>query len=188
MSLWIYIDNSNVFIEGQRVSAVKTGMAANIYDAMYKKIIDPSYRIDFGALHCFLSEDNPSQICRAILFGSRPPPNDSLWRIAEFAGFDTVIEDRNAVNKEKRIDTGIVYVVTRDAYTKVNKTSDVIKLVAGDGDFVPAVEPLVNDGYQVHVVFWSHASQELIEAATTFTSLDSHIDSLRYNADRQYSA
>jgi len=37
MAELVYVDNSNVFIEGQRVSAVKNGMALDIRDAIDKK-------------------------------------------------------------------------------------------------------------------------------------------------------
>lgn len=48
MSNFVYVDNSNAFIEGKRVIAVSKGLAPNIYDAMKKNIIDSSYRLDFG--------------------------------------------------------------------------------------------------------------------------------------------
>jgi uncharacterized LabA/DUF88 family protein len=96
-----------------------------------------------------------------MLFGSRPPANDSLWTLAKRAGFEVVVEERNVQNKEKKIDTGIVAAMVRDAYTRADKDGDTITLVAGDADYVPAVRQLIEDGYTVEVVFWGHASQEL---------------------------
>ena len=175
----VYVDNSNVFIEGRRVSAVQTGIAPNIYEAMNNNIFDHSYKIDFGRLHDFVSGSDKSNIKRCMLFGSRPPPNDSLWQIAERAGFEVVVEDRNIQNREKRIDTGIVSAMIRDAYTIAVKGSDTITLVAGDGDFVPPIRQLVEDGFNVEVVFWEHASsRELKGAATKFVALDSSLSHL----------
>jgi hypothetical protein len=77
-----YVDNSNGFIEGKRVKAVESGLAMNIYDAMNNRILDNSYKIDFGRLHHFIAGDDKAKIKRCILLGSRPPPNDSLWNIA----------------------------------------------------------------------------------------------------------
>jgi hypothetical protein len=54
MADWIYVDNSNVFIEGQRVHAVQQGMALSIHDAMQNRIVDPGYRISFGKLYQFI--------------------------------------------------------------------------------------------------------------------------------------
>ena len=179
MSNFVYVDNSNAFIEGKRVSAVRKGLVQNIYVAMNQKKIDNDYRLDFGQLHRFTAGD-PSKIKRAVLFGSRPPKNDSLWEIAENAGFETIVVDRNTANREKKVDTGIVAEIMRDAYKKMNCDQDVITLVAGDGDFVPAIENLRKDGYKIELFFWSHASQELKNACNRFVELDPHLESLGF--------
>ena len=178
MSELIYVDNSNVFIEGQRVSAVAQGLAVNIFSAMNSQILDGTYKLDFGRLHEFVAGDK--EIKRCMLFGSKPPPNDSLWAAARRVGFEVVVEDRNVANKEKKIDTGIVAEMMRDAYTIAEKENDTITLVAGDGDYVPAVRPLVDDGFRVEVAFWNHASQELKNASSTFIGLDDFLNHLAY--------
>lgn len=180
MAELVYVDNSNVFIEGKRVKAVADGKARDIYVAMQKGILEHSYSIDFGRLHDFIAGQDEEQIKRCVLFGSRPPPNDSLWAIAKRAGFEVVVEDRNVANKEKKIDTGIVAAMMKDAYTLVKMKEDTITLVAGDGDFVPPIEILTADGFNVEVVFWDHASQELKDAATKFSSLNPILNHLAY--------
>ena len=176
----VYVDNSNVSIEGKRVKAVQSGLAMNIYDAMNNRILHPTYKLDFGRLHHFIAGDEELNIKRCMLFGSRPPPNDSLWESARRAGFEVKVEDRNVQNKEKKIDTGIVAAMTKDAYTICDAASDTITLVAGDGDFVPAVVQLVEDGFSVEVVFWNHASRELKDACSKFISLDPILSHLAY--------
>ena len=151
----------------------------NIYDAISNRILDNSYRVDFGKLHDFVAGNDPSKIKRAVLYGSRPPQNDSLWDIAERAGFETVVEDRNIANREKRVDTGIVSAMVRDAYTRADKENDTITLVAGDGDYIPALQDLTGDGFTVDVVFWDHASKDLKDACTNFISLNPHLAMLR---------
>jgi len=178
MAEFVYVDNSNVFIEGQRVSAVSKGMAMNIYDAIKNGVLDFSHRLDFGKLHEFVAGGASSNIARAMLFGSRPPENDTLWKIARDAGFEVVVEDRNVRNKEKKIDTGIVTAMVRDAYTRADKGEDVITLVAGDGDYVPTVKTLVEDGYEVEVVFWEHASRDLKDACSKFIALNKYLTHL----------
>jgi len=179
MAEFVYVDNSNVFIEGKRVAAVEQGMAMDILEAMNHGIIDNSYRIDFGKLHSFVAGNDPSKIRRAVLFGSRPPQNDSLWNIAKSVGFEVIVEDRNVKNKEKKIDTAIVAAMTKDAYTQADKDADIITLVAGDKDYVPAIKPLVADGFKVDVVFWNHAATELKEAASEFINLNPHLNNIR---------
>ena len=180
MAEFVYVDNSNVFIEGKRVKAVEAGLAMNIWEAMDNRILAQAYKIDFGRLHDFIAGEDEAQIKRCMLFGSRPPANDSLWSIARKAGFEVVVEDRNVANKEKKIDTGIVAAMTKDAYTITNRENDTITLVAGDGDFVPSVRLLVDDGFNVEVVFWAHASQELKAVCSKFVALDPILNHLAY--------
>lgn len=178
MAELVYVDNSNVFIEGQRLYAVKNGMVMNIHDAIENRTFDHSYRLDFGRLHEFLTGGQLGEIKRAILFGSRPPPNDSLWSIADSAGFEVVVEDRNAENKEKRVDTGLSIKAMADSFELADPQNDVFTIVSGDSDYIPLVEDIKRRGYKVRVAFWSHASRELKEAATEFIELDHHIDYL----------
>ncbi|RUV18027.1 NYN domain-containing protein [Mesorhizobium sp. M7A.F.Ca.MR.245.00.0.0] len=176
---YVYVDNSNLYIEGRRVSAVKQGLAKDIKEAMNNGVLDQGYQISFGKLHEFLFGQNNRQIKRAALFGSRPPPNDGIWKFAKKAGFDVHLEDRNYANKEKKIDTGIATLLTKDAYKSGDPKKDIFTLVAGDADYVPTIKALQEDGYKVEVVFWNHASRELAQVATKFIGLDRYLETLR---------
>lgn len=178
MAELVYVDNSNVWIEGKRVAAVKNGLALSIHDAITQGILDNSYRMDFGKLHDFVAGNDPSKIKRAVLFGSRPPKNDTLWKMAEKQGFEAIVEDRNVRNKEKRIDTGIVTMIMKDAYTLADKKKDTLTLVAGDGDYVPTFKALVSDGFTIDLVFWGHASSDLKKACSKFINLNSYLGHL----------
>jgi uncharacterized LabA/DUF88 family protein len=50
---------------------------------------------------------------------------------------------------------------------------------AGDKDFIPVVEDLVPEGYNVCVAFWDHAAVEMKRKASTFSSLNPNLDHLR---------
>jgi uncharacterized LabA/DUF88 family protein len=176
---YIYVDNSNLYIEGRRVSAVKRKLARNITDAMQNDILDHGYTVSFGKLHEFLCGKDKRQIKRAALFGSRPPPNDGIWKYAEKAGFELHLEDRNFSNKEKKIDTGIATLITKDAYKYGKAKQDLFVLVAGDSDYVPTIKALQDDGFQIEVVFWNHASRELANVASKFIGLDRYLEILR---------
>ena len=76
------------------------------------------------------------------------------------------------------MDTSLVTHMCRDAYRYADPRRDRITLVAGDGDYEPAVRQLVADGFAVTVLYWAHASRELREAATAFHALDTHIRDL----------
>jgi len=70
---YIYVDNSNLYIEGRRVSAVATGLAPNIVEAMNLGILDHGYTISFGKLHQFLTGDDLSKIKRVAFWVSPSP-------------------------------------------------------------------------------------------------------------------
>ncbi|CAH1770784.1 205_t:CDS:2, partial [Entrophospora sp. SA101] len=42
-----------------------------------------------------------------VLVGSRPPPNDSLWKHIRKQGYDVTVHARNAENREKKVDVEI---------------------------------------------------------------------------------
>lgn len=172
---YIYIDNSNLFIEGQRVSAVKQDLATDIYEAQEKNILDQNYHIDFGKLYRFLCGGDKLTIKKAILFGSRPPPNDGLWACAESAGFKVIIMDRNHANKEKKIDTSITTLMVEDAFNGAEKGKDTFTLVAGDSDYVPPIESVKRANIRTEIVFWSHAARELQDVADKFIPLDAYL-------------
>ena len=177
----VYVDDSNVFIEGRRVSAVHEGMAGTIFEAMRDNILNPNYSIDLGKLHSFAAGNKDEDIKRAVLFGSKPPENDSLWKVASRCGFEVVLMRRDINNKERKVDTAIVAEMMADAWKYVDPVLDSITLVAGDKDFTPAVERLISDGYRVELIFWEHAAIELKDAVSSFTSLNPFLNMLRYN-------
>jgi hypothetical protein len=81
MANLLYVDNSNVWIEGMHVAAVAKGIAPDVWTAVQNRICDYDWKIDFGKLFAFAGGDK-TEVKRAALFGSRPPKNDSLWDAA----------------------------------------------------------------------------------------------------------
>ena len=176
MANLLYVDNSNVWIEGMHVAAVATGLAPDIWTAQEQRIT-ARWTIDFGKLYEFAGGKR-SDVARAVLYGSRPPPADSLWRAAEARGFEVVVYDRNVAHREKKIDTKIATDIVADSF-RLMRSGDEITLVAGDRDYVPVAEEVTGRGIPFHVVFWSHAANELKEAATSFTNLEPYLERLR---------
>jgi uncharacterized LabA/DUF88 family protein len=91
------------------------------------------------------------------MYGSRSPPNDSLWRAAEAGGFEVIVFERNANNREKKVDTQLAADVIADSYEWMEPGRDEVRIVAGDADYVPVVEKLRDRGFPCIVVFWGHA-------------------------------
>lgn len=176
---FVYVDNSNLWIEGMHVSAVRAGIAPDIWTAQDEKICDYGWKLDFGRLYEFAC-GQASEVGRAVLFGSRPPANDSLWAMARARGFEPVVYDRNARNREKKIDTSIATEMVTDSFARMKPDSDEMTLVAGDSDYVPAVLSLRDRGFTVSLIFWEHASRELKEVVSRFISLDPYLHHLRH--------
>ena len=99
----ILVDNSNLFIEGQKQSARQKGFSSS--DANIPTPSDPSWRIEFGQSLVELANGRP--IRSAILVSSRPPSNDSVWESAGEKGFEVIVHDRSG-NREKAVDTELV--------------------------------------------------------------------------------
>lgn len=177
MPNFLYVDNSNLWIEGMHVAAVANGLAPDVWAACDQKICDYSWKIDFGRLFDFAGG---ASVGRAVLFGSRPPKNDSLWAVAKSQGFEVIVHDRNAQNREKKVDTQITAEILQDSY-ELMKSGDTVTIVSGDSDYVPAIEKLRARGFNVEVCFWEHASREIKESCTRFVSLNQYLEHLNLN-------
>lgn len=174
-----YVDNSNVYIEGCRASAVDKKMAGaeTYFSAMSNGVVDRAWNLDYGRLHEFACGEK-ADIGSAKLWGS-PPPGDTFWDMVERKGFEVKTYEKNFAGKEKKVDVAIAHQITKDAYSgKISKGTDEITLVAGDKDYVPVVEDLVENGFKVHVVFWDSVAPELKAVCTQFVSLNPFLQHL----------
>ena len=181
MVLFVYVDNSNVWIEGRRASAVAKGLARSTFDAEENDVLDPSWTYDFGRLYELACPEG-SKVGRSILFGSKPPPNDSLWELARDKGFEVEVFDRSASGREKEVDTGIVTTMLEDSFLYMQpERGDKVVLLAGDRDYCPALKSLKERGIGTRVVFWEHATaRDLREQADEFVALDPYLDHLGF--------
>ncbi len=173
----LYLDNSNVFIEGQRV------LAARDKGAALSKDLNKQYRLDFGKLieiACGFDAD----LGKLMFYGSEPPPTDSVWQAAKQYGFQNKIFQRSKHNKEKMVDTQLTVDLMKDIYTELDPTTDRIIIVAGDADYVPAIQAARDKGFQVKVAFWQHASAAIKKAASEFMSLNGHLNDLTHKRHR----
>lgn len=174
----IIIDNSNVWIEGQKFSArlkgrVKTGPTE-------KDICDPSWRIDFGRLLMEVAEGKTIQ--NAILVGSRPPQNDSVWEAAKRSGFQVLVHDRNAAGKEKAVDTEIVAQGTEIVCTSGSPA--ILKLLSGDRDFIPLVKIATRWKWETEMWAFKNAFSyhgQMAQSVTRIKPLDSIFDKVGHH-------
>jgi hypothetical protein len=147
--LHLFIDNSNVFFEGQRVARETF---------RYDDPLVLRFRVSYGGLLDFIRRDRPLE--EAVLVGSRPPPNDALWERLKKLGIEPRIFDGSFyTGKEKRVDAELTNAI-RDCLED-NPEPGVIALVAGDADDVPALERCLKRKWGVELYFWAQASSEL---------------------------
>ncbi|WP_410583932.1 NYN domain-containing protein [Amycolatopsis sp. lyj-108] len=183
MTLYVYVDNSNIWIEGQRIQAVRTGLAPDIRTALTQKLTAP-WSYDFGRLYGLLCPPG-DYIGRSVLFGSKPPANDSIWQRVREADFEVETFDRSTfTNKEKQVDIALSTRMMEDSFTYMKAANgDTAVLAAGDGDFLPTIKSLQGRGLRVRVVSWSHAvSHQLRDSADEFVELDTYFDHLTRTA------
>lgn len=178
MGKYVYVDNSNIWIEGKYHSAVKKGMIDNVFDAHASNLCDQYWSYDFGKLLNVASSKSVNDVKKAVLFGSKPTDKDSLWQSAVAKGYQVITANRNASNKEKRVDTGFAAAVLKDLYKEVHKSDEII-LCAGDSDFFPVIQNILEEDIKVTVVFWSNVADSLKKDATNFICLDDYIEEIQ---------
>lgn len=148
MECYVFIDNSNIWIEGQKAQAEKLKDATK----------DPRFRVEYGKL-LELVVTNERHIVKATLYGSKPPPNDTVWAAIERHGIQSCIFERSAKGKEKEVDSAMVHGITKTLYKDLgNKSKDEIKevvfiIVTGDRDFMVPIEDTLDN--EVRVELWS---------------------------------
>lgn len=172
----VVVDNSNIFIEGQKFSATTKGK-----QDQSGGVCDPSWRIDFGALLQQLAGGR--KIHAAVLVGSRPPANDSVWREAEQLGFTVTVHDRDYKGKEKAVDTELV---AQGTEIIVSAGEPMVLIIAsGDRDFIPLVSVAHRRKWTVEMAAFSSAFSATGQMATsvdTIRPLEAIFGDIGYNA------
>lgn len=168
----LFVDNSNVKIEGGRLSYAKrfNGGRRNVQ-------IDDTYELDWGKfLHLVKSRGNRVLAQVPVLYGSRPPPDDTVWQEIRNEGFDVKVFDRNIRDKEKGVDMEMGMDVVERLFEV--RPPETIVIAAGDADFKGVVDRAVTKLWAVEVWFWGNAAVDM-QNVPTFVNLDPAIDYLR---------
>ena len=142
----LYIDNSNIFINAQKHSALKR--------KFLKCVQDRTCRIDVGALTRIAN--NNRLIIHGKLYGSEPPALDSVWRAIRERKIEVHRSEKSAWNlREKRVDTELVAAAIDDINELKEEAGDyrTIILFTGDEDMIPVVHRALKHKWKVEV--WS---------------------------------
>lgn len=149
----VYIDNSNLWIQGQKTYARKRGM---------RVLQDPTWRFDVGRLldvlagQSGLPTEERQHNFQYFLFGSTPPPVDSVWVAMEACNVHVSTFPRSKwTGREKQVDQKIASKSVShasNAYHSGNPCEVII--VSGDSDMIAAVET-IREEYGLSVDIWS---------------------------------
>ena len=150
--LWIFFDDSNVWIEAKKLASLVSG---------YKTTEDHRIRINIGRLLEIVARGRKSRVS-SILYGSEPPPIDTVWKKAKDYGFVVKSHNRSKdTGKEKKVDSSLSADLTEVAIEHKDEKG-VIVLVAGDADFIPPITKALDREWDVEIYMWRHAiSQEI---------------------------
>lgn len=170
----IFVDDSNVWIEAQKFAASGNSHMPKLKD----NDRDPRLRINIGSLVERLCKDRAQG--PSFLYGSRPPPNDTVWKAWEKNKFETNIYDRAHGGKEKEVDNSMSVDMTEkatelrieaemglklgDPKPKQRKDNTTFVVITGDRDMMPAVKKVLKWNIRVELWAWkSGISQEYLK-------------------------
>jgi uncharacterized LabA/DUF88 family protein len=166
--LFIFVDNSNLWIEGKKISGrqAKPPVPSNY-----------GFRIEYGRLLQHVL--NGRELAAVpMLYGSEPPPNDSVWKIIRAKGFDVKVFKRTIFNKEKGVDMRMGLDIQKLVLRSNEKAT--VAIVAGDADFIQVVDDVRAEGWRIEAWYWSNAAMDLKRAVDRFEELDAAIDKIGF--------
>lgn len=153
--VYVFIDNSNLWINAKRVAKQASCMTVAIKE-------DHRIRIEFGKLTEYVSRGR--EIRKVFVCGSRPPPADSVWDKMRKHGCDVVVKERSSrTGKEKGIDSQII-VGMLDVFYK--QEPETIVLISGDADMLPPIEYILGKKekkWKVEVCSWQDSTASCLK-------------------------
>ena len=179
-SVFIYWDNSNIFLEAQRLAEERNGGP----DARYR------VRIHFENLLRLAQADRPLQKARAA--GSVPPEMRQLWNRLENQGVEVQLFDRgNAGSGEQEMPDRVLQLRMLEDALDNNGDPGIVALLTGDGagylegaGFHRTLERMHNRGWRVEILSWAHSCNQRMrqwaEENGVFVALDDFYDSITF--------
>ena len=191
---FVFVDDSNLWIAGQKAHAQKL----KLQDADK----DPRFRVDLGRLLGLVVGERI--IIQAYLFGSKPPPNDTVWTAARRRNFMVEVFERAGgvkEGREKEVDNAMTAVITHWAtrltydqilQSHIDKSSVAFVVITGDRDMYTAVSATLAERIRVELCNWSwkgsiatvYRQQANTTQLLTLHEFDSFSDSFTYTSVR----
>lgn len=173
--VFIYVDDSNMWIEAKKLAANKLNL---------KCVEDPRLRLDIGKVTDVIA--NNRKVAWGILYGSEPPPIDSVWQKIRERGWKVITTQRSSfTGKEKQVDHQMVADITALVSGCIVKGK--IVMVSGDADMIPAISKSLQMKWSTEIWMWgngvSNALKQLAEENPGLMSiniLDSRLEEVTF--------
>jgi len=175
--VFIYWDNSNIFISAKEVAAEREGG-----DARYR------LRLHFHNLLHLASADRPIQ--HAFAVGSIPPELRHVWNRLENQGVEVQLFERGAHGREIGVDQELQTRMLRDGFDH-NGDPGIAVLLTGDGagfadgaGFHADLERMHRKGWRIEVLSWEYSCnrrmKEWAKQNGKFIALDDFYDNITF--------
>ena len=176
--VFIYWDNSNIFISAQQVAIDQEGESSR-------------YRVRIHFRNLLELAHGGREIERAIAVGSIPPELRHVWYRLENEGVTVRLLERGAVHgREQGVDQVLQTEMLRDGYDN-NGDPGIAVLLTGDGagfadgvGFHADLERMRRRGWRIEVLSWRHSCnrrmREWAEEHGRFIALDDFYDSVTF--------
>ncbi len=176
--VFIYLDNSNIFISAQEAAAEREGEA-----------VRARVRIHFRNLLALAHAGRPIE--RAIAVGSIPPELRQVWNRLENEDVEVQLLERGALQgSEQGVDQVLQTIMLRDT-VDYNGVPGIAVLLTGDGSgfvdgvgFHADIERMYRRCWDIEVLSWRHSCnrrmREWAEENGKFIALDDFYNSITF--------
>ena len=176
--VFIYWDNSNIFISAQQAAMEREG------DAVRSRV-----RLDFRNILELARAGREIEIATAV--GSVPPELRHVWNRLENENVTVQLLERGALQgREQGVDQALQIAMMRNAFD-YNGDPGIAVLLTGDGSgfadgvgFHADLERMYRRGWRIEVLSWRHSCnrrmREWAEANGVFIALDDFYDSVTF--------
>ena len=176
--VFIYWDNSNIFIGAGHVAEEREGNSAR-----YRT------RISFNNLLKLAHAERPIE--KAVAVGSVPPELRHVWNRLEHENVRVELLERGShTNTEQGVDQVLQVEMLRD-FADYNGNPGIVVLLTGDGKgfydgigFHADIERMHRKGWRIEVLSWQYSCnprmQEWVKKNGLFIALDDFYESITY--------
>ena len=177
-SIYIFWDNSNIFISAQNVAVTRDGTASRL-----------AVRLQF--LNLMKLATCGREVKKSIAVGSIPPEHAEMWkRMERETGLSLELYERGEFSgQEQGVDQCLQTHMLRALADEDNP--QIVVLLTGDGagaidgvGFLSDLKRLYNKGWGIEVLSWEHSCHRELkkwaEEVGVFVPLDSFYDSITF--------